>query len=176
MPGAGPEYSKVKNLLTGNRHSFYLTQAIEAERQKPGIITGKMFPTIRASDGERGGRGDLIQAIRGNESPSNRFKLWPTPTESMMTIQDMEQARYAGNSLSRPKYRDALPTPAARDYRSPNKNGNMQDQLPNVIGGSLNPDWVEWLMGWPIGWTALGPLNPQTFREWLLAFKAGWQD
>jgi hypothetical protein len=20
-------------------------------------------------------------------------------------------------------------------------------------GGALNPDWVEWLMGWPIGWT-----------------------
>ena len=23
-------------------------------------------------------------------------------------------------------------------------------------GGHLNPEWVEWLMGWPIGWTALG--------------------
>lgn len=22
-------------------------------------------------------------------------------------------------------------------------------------GGSLNPTWVEWLMGWPVGWTAL---------------------
>jgi hypothetical protein len=30
----------------------------------------------------------------------------------------------------------------------------------------LNPEWVEWLMGWPRGWTDLGPLNPQTFREW----------
>ena len=24
--------------------------------------------------------------------------------------------------------------------------------------GKLNPDWVEWLMGWPIGWTDLEPL------------------
>lgn len=23
-------------------------------------------------------------------------------------------------------------------------------------GGALNPTWVEWLMGWPIGWTDLG--------------------
>lgn len=23
-------------------------------------------------------------------------------------------------------------------------------------GGTLNPTWVEWLMGWPIGWTDLG--------------------
>ncbi|MDD7634577.1 MAG: hypothetical protein PUK20_06600 [Firmicutes bacterium] len=22
-------------------------------------------------------------------------------------------------------------------------------------GGQLNPDWVEWLMGFPIGWTSL---------------------
>ncbi len=26
-------------------------------------------------------------------------------------------------------------------------------------GGKLNPDWVEWLMGWPIGWTALKHLE-----------------
>ena len=24
-------------------------------------------------------------------------------------------------------------------------------------GGKLNPDWVEWLMGWKIGWTKLQP-------------------
>lgn len=23
----------------------------------------------------------------------------------------------------------------------------------NGQSGKLNPDWVEWLMGWPIGWT-----------------------
>ncbi len=23
--------------------------------------------------------------------------------------------------------------------------------------GSLNPEWVEWLMGFPIGWTDCGP-------------------
>ncbi|WP_429503079.1 hypothetical protein [Paraburkholderia youngii] len=33
--------------------------------------------------------------------------------------------------------------------------------------GHLNPDWVEWLMGWPIGWTALEPLEMGRFREWL---------
>jgi hypothetical protein len=27
------------------------------------------------------------------------------------------------------------------------------------IGGQLNPMWVEWLMGWPIGWTDLKPLE-----------------
>jgi len=26
-------------------------------------------------------------------------------------------------------------------------------------GGQLNPPWVEWLMGWPIGFTDLKPLE-----------------
>ena len=33
--------------------------------------------------------------------------------------------------------------------------------------GQLNPEWVEWLMGWPIGWTALEPLATDRFQRWL---------
>ena len=33
--------------------------------------------------------------------------------------------------------------------------------------GRLNPDWAEWLMGWPIGWTDLKPLAMDKFHEWL---------
>jgi len=34
-------------------------------------------------------------------------------------------------------------------------------------GGTLNPNWVEWLMGWPIGWTDLKPLEMDKFQQWL---------
>jgi hypothetical protein len=34
-------------------------------------------------------------------------------------------------------------------------------------GGTLNPEWVEWLMGWPIGWTDLKPLEMDRYRQWL---------
>ena len=33
-------------------------------------------------------------------------------------------------------------------------------------GGKLNPTWVEWLMGWPLGWTDLRPLGTDKFRQW----------
>lgn len=33
-------------------------------------------------------------------------------------------------------------------------------------GGQLNPDWVEWLMGWPIGWTRITPLKELDWRDW----------
>lgn len=50
-------------------------------------------------------------------------------------------------------------TPCARDYRTgqrkryenPARTCNLNDQ----IGGQLNPTWVEWLMGFPLGWTDL---------------------
>lgn len=37
------------------------------------------------------------------------------------------------------------------------------------VGGQLNPRWVEWLMGWPIGWTSLEPLATDKYQEWQLA-------
>jgi hypothetical protein len=30
-------------------------------------------------------------------------------------------------------------------------------------GGQLNPDWVEWLMGWPVAWTRL----ENTYTNWM---------
>ena len=36
-------------------------------------------------------------------------------------------------------------------------------------GGQLNPTWVEWLMGWPLGWTDLKPLAMDRFLPWLHA-------
>ena len=52
-----------------------------------------------------------------------------------------------------------FPTPQARDFRTgqqerfsdPQGSKNLNDQ----IGGQLNPTWVEWLMGFPVGWTDL---------------------
>jgi hypothetical protein len=35
------------------------------------------------------------------------------------------------------------------------------------INGPLNPPWVEWLMGWPEGWTDLAPLETAKFQQWL---------
>lgn len=31
----------------------------------------------------------------------------------------------------------------------------------------MNPAWVEWLMGWPIGWTSMERLPPERWEEWM---------
>lgn len=65
-----------------------------------------------------------------------------------------------------------LPTLVARDYRSPGRSrmertGSLAgDHLPNSIGGPLNPDWCEWFMGWPVGWTASSALATDKYQEW----------
>ena len=33
--------------------------------------------------------------------------------------------------------------------------------------GQLNPTFVEWLMGWPLGWTDLKPLETDKYQQWL---------
>lgn len=36
-----------------------------------------------------------------------------------------------------------------------------------ATGGRLNPEFVEWLMGWPIGSTASSPLEMDRYREFM---------
>jgi len=51
--------------------------------------------------------------------------------------------------------------------RFPNLETVMAHSDPTTIGGKLNPTWVEWLMGWPLGWTDLKPLEMDKYRSWL---------
>ena len=39
-------------------------------------------------------------------------------------------------------------------------------QMTAGSGGQLNPTWVEWLMGWPLEWTALKPLAMGKYLLW----------
>jgi len=46
------------------------------------------------------------------------------------------------------------------------KPSDPQVGLADQVGGKLNPVWVEWLMGWPLGWTDLKPLGTDKFQQW----------
>jgi hypothetical protein len=68
-----------------------------------------------------------------------------------------------------------LPTPTATQYGTTN-NGKRSDgttfatagtpSLSTLAGGPLSPDWVEWLMGWPIGWTDCDALETDKCQQW----------
>ena len=50
------------------------------------------------------------------------------------------------------------PTPTTQDAKNnggPSQHNRNTKPLNAEVGGSLNPQWVEWLMGYPEGWTDL---------------------
>jgi len=69
------------------------------------------------------------------------------------------------------------PTPTTRDHKGANSDKHLakarghHDQLPNAVkmagdkDGQLNPKWVEWLMGFPTGWTDLKPSEMPSSRK-----------
>ena len=56
------------------------------------------------------------------------------------------------------------PTPIARDWKGSGGANRNSIDLPKAVGGSLNPQWVEWLMGFHIEWTELDALAIAWFR------------
>lgn len=65
------------------------------------------------------------------------------------------------------------PTPQSRDWKGKSQrgnHGNETDCLPNAVGGQLNPTWIDWLMGFPLGWSGLKPLAMHKFQQWLRQF------
>lgn len=82
-------------------------------------------------------------------------KNWSTPTGDDAN----NVTRASGNyqSLARDVQKD-WPTPLTGDARNNGGEGpknRVTQQLNARAGGRLNPSWVEQLMGWENGWTAL---------------------
>lgn len=106
-----------------------------------------------------------------------RKQIYPTPQAS-----DWKRSKYTPESLlarmethqiGLPEEvfnRIYFPTPTCQDAKN---NGAQSQQERNtkplnaIVGGALNPTWVEWLMGWPLGWTDLKHLATARFRSWL---------
>jgi len=141
----------------------------------------KLFPTPNASDGNQGG------TTQGNRKSPNLsitvHQQWPTPNarDHKDTGENTDYEKVAAKS----KLAGAVqvwPTPAAHEGRlgyqdrTRGKKGSQKSLTTEIIDseggrqattGQLNPTWVEWLMGWPLGWTDLKPLETDRFHWWL---------
>jgi len=94
-------------------------------------------------------------------------KMWRTPTAAETKNQAFSNQIYLQNQVGAvPK---KWPTPTQSDgMGGPGNSGRAGgENLRTQCKGQLNPSWVEWLMGWPIGWTDLRPLEMDRFRAWL---------
>lgn len=92
-------------------------------------------------------------------------QMWPTPKATLRGDCPSERRRHSPDLASMVKL---LPTPTTpRPHDTENTAGkyiasqNQKDLTYAVAqeGGQLNPTWVEWLMGFPTGWTDLNALE-----------------
>ena len=102
-------------------------------------------------------------------------QMWPTPTVDNAANVNPKDNRF--RCLVRAVNESVLwPTPSANDDAAGTPKGNMQRMLgnhPDIRGttpeewqrGSLNPTWVEWLMGYPIEHTVLKDWATPSFRR-----------
>ena len=77
------------------------------------------------------------------------FGSWPRPTASMSTHGWGQTRQRQGN-----RYGKAVRENVAREKEA--------------HGWRPRINLLEWIMGWPIGWSALEPLEMARFRQWLL--------
>lgn len=68
-------------------------------------------------------------------------------------------------SLTMMANQNRIPTPKARDWKGSGGANRESPDLPRTMGGSLNPQFVEEIMGYSIGWTALEAWAMQWFRS-----------
>jgi hypothetical protein len=121
-------------------------------------LTGAEAPQTRSNSKQWGGMNTasrLLQAA-GQHLPT----LSATEGEKQRTS-DAQMRRHTPNVstmlVSAGKH---LPTGTASDSdRASSTYGRGNLTLPGAIGGQPNPDWYDWYMGLPIGWTALGSLG-----------------
>jgi hypothetical protein len=128
-------------------------------RRTSGIGSG-LLPTPNTVDAKGG-----TSTGKGQVQLCHVVKFWPTPQARDGRSGDQPESHRAerkkaqGYSMN---LNDAVlvPTATARDWKSGSQATQAErgrvagPTLAEWSGGQLNPPWVEWLMGFPIGWTA----------------------
>jgi len=108
------------------------------------------------------------------EHLSEAVRMWPTPTafcDSMYEDRSTNHHNRRSPGLASIVIREEKnwPTPTSRDHKDTGDsvaNGTVpvngllgRAVAPTKMKGSLDPAFVEYLMGYPIGWTVLKPLE-----------------
>jgi DNA (cytosine-5)-methyltransferase 1 len=99
----------------------------------------------------------LDGGINSRRALRNRQENWPTPLAS-----DWKPRGPNSKQQGLAEKVKNWPTPTshmAKETNAPSEHNRNTPTLTAQAGGKLNPMWVEWLMGWPLGWTDLKPLE-----------------
>lgn len=126
---------------------------IASEKRINLLADGKT--TFTSNQGVHGGVSNLREHVLARTKG-----LWPTPraNEYKDTLQSVQPSRQKDlgkcNLTQRVAMERMFATPCAADAQG-SHGGNNHRSLRTDVAGQLNPTWVEWLMGFPPGWTDL---------------------
>nr|BFD63188.1 hypothetical protein BdHM001_18690 [Bdellovibrio sp. HM001] len=145
---------------------LFLPQALEPRTSAKG---GSYFPTPTATDPNRAyhfkpGTKEKVYSLEGMAKTG----LWPTPNARDWKDSSAKQGNRKSPNLGSAVHMWA--TPRAREFYETRESAIRRRgrdtgmSLATQAGGTLNPQWVEWLMGYTIGWTELNALGIQLFR------------
>ncbi len=112
---------------------------------------------------------NLADKVKIRSTPLSRIK-----NPEMATL-GQKVAMLGGKSIPQtyPTPRCLMHKDALTDRGKSNLGEVINEREHMTKTGQLNPSWVEWLMGWPIGWTDLKPLVTDKFRnvqQWYSVF------
>jgi len=154
---------------------YFQAPPFSTKENASGFLPGtEKVPTPRLGDSER--NGSPIQDHWNRSIISNWLRDYvqtqrvPTPSATDGNRAGTITQNMSGTSLPQFIKTEMLASPTARDWKSgkasPATMARNSRPLSEQVGGQLNPNWVEWLMGWPIGWTASEPLATAKFHQW----------
>ncbi len=123
--------------------------------ERPSLTTlakRKLLPTLTSSLANRGG---ARESEMRRHSPSLdailRTSLGSAPVAA--PISSAVDSPSPVNGARRARTRSLLPTLTTRDEKGPGlKHTRGGRDLPQTLGGHLNPDWCRWFMGFPAAW------------------------
>lgn len=153
--------------ISENECSLWATPIKRDWKDSPGMATqqGKrgrldtllrqvfaFWPTVVASSGGPNTNSKSVKERGHGNNLAGIVKLWPTPTVHG-NYNRKGASSTSGNGLS------------TEMQTAFGWTGNLSIAKTEKLA-PLNPDFVEWLMGWPIGWTGLQPLEMDRFQQW----------
>lgn len=104
--------------------------------------------------------------------------FWPTPnaSEAKSDTINVQNRIIKGKQIMLCHAVRMFPTPTAHNAVEKCFPAEANRKTPTLAwqarGGdetqprTLNPEWVEWLMGWPLGWTGCDVLATDKFQQW----------
>ena len=147
-------------------NAAYLTW--KASAIKPFHLLFQLAPSMPRTDATAFGLLHTPTSKANQMAPSMKSRdpgsWWPTPTASEGTGAQPNTGRAGGSSLRETVKLWATPT-AAIAMGSTCQDLKGKRDLRLEVDGQLNPTFVEWLMGFPIGWTDLKPSEMPLSRK-----------